>query len=615
VLGVSPRWFYRLLTVHGSGMLVGAMLAMMGGLWFVLRPSVFLSGARMAWSYATILAGALAVVVAVVVGGFAAGWTFLSPLPFFSAGQWSTWATVTFLVGMALVGIGFFIYCLDVFVSVTATYGGLRSALGIPFLRGRDDSPPPPPPVIAATVVSLEGLLAAAIGTTVVIALISRAIDEKVTLDALWAKNLTFFFGHTFANLIIYLAAGVVYVLLPRYAGRPWRTTKPIVVGWLATLVLVATAYSHHLYMDFVQPRWAEIISTTASYAAAIPVAVVTIYTGMMLIWGSRYRWTLASTLLYLGFAGWAIGGTGAVIDSLIPVNFRLHNTLWVPAHFHTYLLLATIVWAMAFITYMLERAAGRPASRRTTWLAPTLMALGGYGLVAAWFVSGALGIPRRYAVHPPGTAGYSLAGSIFAIVFAVGFLVLLIELATLARDARRRRQERVSAPGAQAADVPRPQPPGPAATPLTGQVQIATAAAAATVALVSLFPPVIDAADATAQWHHLDHAAQFLLGAIIGLALASSRGGGRTTRPRGTAVGLAAIIVAPAAMLLAMTPGIYEGLEHHPFLHFLYHVGIVALGLITGLAAGRFTRTTGRIVFVLSVAMGVMYAAGVSGG
>ena len=61
-------------------------------------------------------------------------------------------------------------------------------------------------------------------------------------------------------------------------------------------------------------------------------MAVVTIYTGMMPIWGP-FRWTLASILLYLGFAGWAIGGTGAVLDSLIPINFRFHSTLWVPAH------------------------------------------------------------------------------------------------------------------------------------------------------------------------------------------------------------------------------------------------------------------------------------------
>src|SRR5581483_1586671 len=183
-----------------------------------------------------------------------------------------------------------------------------------------------------------------------------------------------------------------------------------------------------------------EVISTVASSAAAIPVAVVTIYTGMMLVWGSRYRWTLASVLVYLGFAGWAIGGSGTVIDSLIPINFRFHNTLWVPAHFHTYLMLGVVLWVMAFLAHLLERAAARPASRAATVLAPLAMIVGGYGLVGSWYVAGALGVPRRYAVQPLGTAGYSLAGGIFGLVFAAGFLVLLAELARLGRDAMRRR-------------------------------------------------------------------------------------------------------------------------------------------------------------------------------
>ena len=68
------------------------------------------------------------------------------------------------------------------------------------------------------------------------------------------------------------------------------------VVGWGVALVLIVTVYSHHLYMDFVQPRWAEIVSEISSYASALPVAVITIYSMTMLVWGSRYRWTLAST-------------------------------------------------------------------------------------------------------------------------------------------------------------------------------------------------------------------------------------------------------------------------------------------------------------------------------
>jgi cytochrome c oxidase subunit 1 len=220
VFTLSPSWFYRLMTLHGAGMLVGALLAMMGALWFVLRSSVPLDVRRMLAAYAAVVAGAVLVLVAVLVGGFAAGWTFLWPLPFADVGAWRPWATDVFLVGLLFVGAGFMVYCIDLLVQTTGTYGGLQRALGISYLRNRDDDPPPPQ-AIAAMVVSLEGLIASAVGTTIVVALLGRALDSSVQLDALWAKNLTYFFGHSIANLTIYLGAGAIYALLPRYAGRP----------------------------------------------------------------------------------------------------------------------------------------------------------------------------------------------------------------------------------------------------------------------------------------------------------------------------------------------------------------------------------------------------------
>ncbi|KAA0273088.1 MAG: cbb3-type cytochrome c oxidase subunit I, partial [Acidobacteria bacterium] len=432
VLGVSDEWFYRIMTLHGSGMLAGILLALMGGIWYVLKSVAELSFTRMLVSYAAMVLGAVVVLVSVVFGGFGAGWTFLSPLPFLPAEAWDTWAAAAYFIGLMLVGVSFLVFCIDVLTTLTRTYGGLSGALGVRFLRDRDDNPPPPQ-VIAATAVTAQGTLASAVGSTILIALLGKSIDSGVELDALWAKNLTYFFGHSYANLIIYLGAGMIYVLLPRYAGRQWKTTKPLAYGWLATLLLVTTAYGHHLYMDFVQPGAASVIATVSSSAAALPVAVVTVYTGVMLVWGSRYRWTLASVLIYLGFAGWTIGGVGAVIDSLIPINFRFHNTLWVPAHFHTYLMLGAVFWVMAFLVHMLERAAGRPASERVAKASVGAMVLGGYGLVGAWYASGALGVPRRYSVQPVDTEVYSAVASACVALFAVGFLLVLFEVGRLA--------------------------------------------------------------------------------------------------------------------------------------------------------------------------------------
>lgn len=605
VFGELDAWYYRLLTLHGAGMIVATLLVMMGAMWFVLRPIVELSVPRLLWSYGLIVAGALLVLVAAIVGGFATGWTFLSPLPFHALGQWATWATATFFIGMFGVGAGFFLYCVEVFTSVTNRYGGLSGALGIPFLLGRTDEAPPPT-VLAATVVSFDGIVTSAGGTAIVVAMLNRTIDDGVVINALWAKNLTYFWGHTVANLVIYMAAAAVYVLLPRFTGRKWKTTKVLAAGWLVSLVGILTAFSHHLYMDFAQPGWAQYVSMGMSSAAALPVGVVTIYTGMVLVWGSRFRWTLASTLLYLGFLGWAVGGIGAVLDSLIPVNFSLHNTLWVPAHFHTYLLMGVMLWAMAFAAYLAEQATGRTVSRRAIIAIPTLLVTGGYLFVGSWYASGALGVPRRYAVHPPGTQAYDVVGSVGALLVLIGFLAFVGAIVSLLRQARATQAETRPA-----------EPRAPRATlipPVTTNAGFAALAGLIVVAAVSMLPGAVDLAERSAEAHHLDHTAQFLLGGLVMLGVGSRRALTRPTQAGVTWWALAAVVVAPAAMLLLMTPGIYNPLEDNDGLHLLFHWGIIILGMVTGWACVRFGRVSGMAIFVLSVAMGAAFAGGVGG-
>ena len=628
VVDLSPAWFYRLMTLHGMGMISGALVAAMGALWYVLHESVPLRVGHMLASYALIVVGAACVLVATLIGGFGAGWTILPPLSFFPAGQWPVWSESLFFVGMMLVGGGFFVYCIDVLRQTTSTYGGLTGALGWRFLRGRE-SEAPPAPVIAATVIAFDGLLAMSAGMTIGLGMLGRTYDSGVGFDLLVSKNLIYFFGHTIANLLIYLAAGAVYVLLPRYAGRRYEVTKVFVVGWGVALVLIVTVYSHHLYMDFVQPRWAEITSEISSYASVLPVAVVTIYSMTMLVWGSRYRWTLASSLLYIGLAGWAIGGTGAVIDSIIPFNFRLHNTVWVVAHFHTYLMLTVVVWLLAFIAHLLERDAGETSSRiARTWIIGLLL-IGGFGLTGTWFVEGALGIPRRYAIQPPGTAGYSLAGSIFGLVFALGVLACVAQLLSLGRTAWSRRHyvlvdhvdswtgRHYQAPAARHDDE-RPAieaaPWAAGDVPLASPRQLSFGAAACVVALASFFPQIVTSSETSTRYHHLDHAGHFFLGLMAGLVIGSLPAVSRRLGER-SSLGLAIVIVAPTAMMLVMVPRFYEPLESHPFEHALYHLAMAAFGLLTGLAASRLGRVGGRLSAFLSVGMVLLFAAAMKGG
>lgn len=612
-INIGANAFYRVMTLHGAGMIVAAVVGTSGGLWFALRDTLHLNFGRMIANWACTATGALLVLISTLVGGFATAWTFLYPLPFMSAGQWDNLAAIGYLVGLALVAIGFFIFCIDVVGAATNRYGGLSRALGWAYLRGRDDNPPPPP-AIAAVVIGIQGMITTSMAFPVVFAELTRAIDADTYINALWAKNLTYHYGHTLANLTIYLAAGMLYALLPRYTGRQWKTTKPIVIGWAATLVIVLTVYSHHLYMDFAQPEWAAVISMVGSSAAAIPVAVVTVWTGLMLVWGSQYRWTLTSALIYLGFLGWMIGGAGAVIDSIVPINFRFHNTLWVPAHFHTYMMLGVVFWILALVLHLAERAADTVSSKLASFMAPILLVGGGYTLVGAWFYSGALGIPRRYADHFGGVTWLSVIAAVGAITFAIGISVALIELLRLLSIARKRRAA-LPAGSEQAAAASEPddyEDSAWAARPMIAtKRQFIALVAALTVSLVAFTPAVDDFAAERVQWHHFQHGGQFLFGLLLAVAVVNTPSFSGL-RCRSELVGILGMILGPAVMFVMMIPSFYSTLVANDALHIVYHLAVILVGLATGWALTAFSRFNAWLLFVLMASMGFMYGAGV---
>ena len=293
---------------------------------------------------------------------------------------------------------------------------------------------PPPPQIFAAAITAIDGLIAGTAGLTVGVALIVRWLDPSVAIDPLWAKNLTYLFGHTFANLTMYMAVAGIYVGLPICTRRGYHTSVPLVLAWWGTLLFVIIAYFHHLYMDFVQVQSFQLVGELASFLAAIPVVVITVYGSVLLVHRSGMRWTLGSMFLFTGLIGWVVGGAAAVLDSTIPFNVDLHNTLWVPAHFHTYLLEGVLLFTLGWVFVNLEQRAGASSASLIRWLAGLGVFGGGALFVLGFYMAGAAGVPRRYAVEPrpgPYLAGIATVG---AIVVLAGLLVVAYEAVRLAR-------------------------------------------------------------------------------------------------------------------------------------------------------------------------------------
>ncbi len=126
--------------------------------------------------------------------------------------------------------------------------------------------------------------------------------------------------------------------------------------------------FPHHLLMDFAMPRWAMVIGQIASHAEGLPVFAVIAYGALTNIYRSGMRWRMPAMLVVLAMFGWAAGIVPAIIDGTISVNRVMHNTLWVPGHFHFYLLLGVLPMLLAFMYHLIGERADRTDSAATGW-------------------------------------------------------------------------------------------------------------------------------------------------------------------------------------------------------------------------------------------------------
>jgi cytochrome c oxidase subunit 1 len=417
------------MTLHGLGMVGLWFVAGMAGLSVLLanyvRPTLTVS-----WvAYGATLAGVVLLLAATLVGRLGVGWYFLYPLPFFSGGTWPVWATAALFAALAIMGLGWTLWTGDLLWAIARRYR-LSDALGWRYLRSGAASDVPP--IIIISTVSFIGVLAGLVAAVVILVLVGvERLGGGFTNDALLIKNLTFYFGHMLVNITMYFGVAMVYEVLPSYAGRPWKTNTLVVVAWNLVLLLVMFAYLHHLYMDFAQPLWLQVTGQLSSYLISVPAAVVTIFSTLVLLYGSTMRWRLPSLMLVLGVMGWAIGGVAAVIDSTVAVNTHFHNTLWVPAHFHTYYVMGVVLMILGTVFHLVTDLSRLPESRALTRAIVGTVGVGGYGFVLMLYLAGVAGVPRRYAVYPEEVAVGTLYAKVslaFIVVLLVGALMYIWE-------------------------------------------------------------------------------------------------------------------------------------------------------------------------------------------
>ena len=389
---MPPDYFYAIMTLHGLGMAGVLYTAGYAMIWYLVSQYVRPSVGLMRFNFVLILLGVVGLIVATLIGRFGPGWYMLYPLPFMTA--WAGWSIGLAVISVMLLGTAWLLGQLDVLRAIAGRYG-LSGMLGWQYFGKGETSEDLPPMVLIVAVSMIAGAITTIVGAVMLMLYLAQWLAPELQFDALLMKNAVFLFGHTLVNITMYCGIAAVYELLPAFSGRPWKSNSIVALSWNAVLLLVLVAFFHHLYMDFAQPVAFQFFGQIASYLSAIPATVVTIFGVMAQVYRSGIRWSFVPLTMILGLMGWIVGGLAAVVDSTIAVNVFFHNTLWVPAHFHTYFLVGFVFILFGFIYHLVGSQA-----ENTAKLSLGTMMVGGYGFLLMFYLAGIESVPRRFASY-----------------------------------------------------------------------------------------------------------------------------------------------------------------------------------------------------------------------
>jgi cytochrome c oxidase subunit 1 len=197
-------------------------------------------------------------------------------------------------------------------------------------------------------------------------------------------------------------------------------------------MLMVLAVYPHHLFMDYANPRWASVLGQIVSYTSGLPVLGVTAVATLANVYRSGMKWSVTSSLLFISVMGWSVGVIPAIVDGTIAINRVMHNTLWVPGHFHMYLLLGVAAMQFGFMYFLtaVKGATDDVIDRAALWA----YMVAGMAFAIVFLAGGAMSVPRRWAVHEAPWMGLDRLGAAFALVTVAAVLVFVVSFLRRAR-------------------------------------------------------------------------------------------------------------------------------------------------------------------------------------
>src|ERR1022692_3347279 len=211
----------------------------------------------------------------------------------------------------------------------------------------------------------------------------------------LW-QHLFWFFGHPEVYIAILPGMGVASQLLSTFARKPIFGYKAMVYAMLSIGLLGFMVWGHHMFMSGMSPYTAFAFSVM-TMAIGVPSAIKT-FNWLGTLWGARIRFS-SPMLFAIGFVSLFVsGGLSGPFLAQPVLDIQLHDTYFVPAHFHLIMGVAAIFGIFGATYYWFPKMFGRMMNESLARWHFWISFIGTYAIFMPMHYLGMAGHPRRYS-------------------------------------------------------------------------------------------------------------------------------------------------------------------------------------------------------------------------
>lgn len=263
-------------------------------------------------------------------------------------------------------------------------------------------------------------------------------------VDPLLMRTLFWYTGHPIVYFWLLPAYVVAYTVLPRLAGGKLISDPLARLAFLMFLLFSIPVGFHHQFADpGIAPGW-KFVHTVLTMMVAVPSLMTAFTLAASLEHAGRARggrgllgwiwalpWDNPSVLaLLLGLIAFIPGGAGGIVNASFTLNQAVHNTTWIPGHFHLQVATLVTMAVMGTAFWLIPHLTGKPLVKPgLAWASMWLWFIGMFLMTFALHWMGFLwGIPRRahIAESPAAMEAYRESAAWMAMNIVAGIILLV---------------------------------------------------------------------------------------------------------------------------------------------------------------------------------------------